>query len=144
MATVERYENADGTTLYMVRYRQPNNVQTKRRGFTTKRDAEAFAATVEVDKMRGDYVAPALGRVTVDQLGPAWLHRKQQHTAPSHYRTLETAWRVHVAPVWGPVPVADIDTLAVETWIAAMSAKGAGASVVVWARPAGRVDSSVH
>jgi hypothetical protein len=90
VATIERYQNASGATLYMVRYRQPNNVQTKRRGFATKHAAEAFAASVEVKKITGSYVAPSLGRVTVGELGPAWLDRKCQHTAPSHYRTLET------------------------------------------------------
>jgi hypothetical protein len=73
------------------RYRKPDNRQTWKRGFTRKRDAEAFAATVEVSKMRGEYVAPSVG-----ELAGAWLNRKRQHTAPSHYRMLDSAWRVHV------------------------------------------------
>jgi hypothetical protein len=35
----------------MVRYRTPPHTQTKKRGFTTKRSAEAFANTVEVEKL---------------------------------------------------------------------------------------------
>jgi integrase len=130
MATIERY-TAAGATRYMVRYRTPANRQTKKRGFETKRAAQEFAATVEVSKLDGSYVAPTLGRVTVGELGTAWLNRKRQHTAPSHYRMLESAWRVHVQPGWAAVPVADVDTLAVETWIAAMGAKGAGATTVL-------------
>ena len=38
---------------FVVRYRTPQHTQTKKRGFKTKRDAEAFAATVEVEKMTG-------------------------------------------------------------------------------------------
>ena len=79
--------------------------QTDKRGFTTKRDAEAFAASVEVSKLKGEYVAPALGRATVGELAAAWLARKQQATAPSNYRMIESAWRVHVAPRWGRVSV---------------------------------------
>ena len=69
MATISKYQTASGATLYRVRYRTPDRRQTQKRGFTTKRDAEAFAATVEVTKMRGEYVAPSLGRVTVGRAG---------------------------------------------------------------------------
>ena len=84
MATVERYETKNGATLYMVRYRTPERGQTMKRGFRTKRDAELFAATVEVAKARGDYVAPALGRVTIGELAADWLarsSRRRRHRA---------------------------------------------------------------
>ena len=60
-------------------------------------------------KRRGEYVAPSLGRVTVGEVAAEWLERKQQATAPSHHRMLESAWRVHVAPRWASVSVADVD-----------------------------------
>jgi hypothetical protein len=56
MATIESYETAAGKR-YQVRYRTPQRTQTKKRGFRTKRDAQEFAATVEVEKMTGQYVA---------------------------------------------------------------------------------------
>ena len=61
MATISKYQTASGAWLYRVRYRTPDLRQTDKRGFTSKRDAERFAATVEVAKMRGEYVAPTLG-----------------------------------------------------------------------------------
>ena len=102
MATIESYQTAAGKR-YQVRYRTPQRTQTKKRGFRTRRDAEAFAATVEVRKMTGEYVRPSLGRVTVAELAPAWLSRKESDVARSNYRTLEIAWRVHVEPAvgWG-------------------------------------------
>ena len=106
MATISRYQNTSGATRYRVRYRTPERGQTQRRGFKTKRDAEAFAATVEVSKLKGEYVAPALGRVSVDELATDWLARKKQATAPSHYRMLEPTYRTHVRPQWGAVSVA--------------------------------------
>jgi hypothetical protein len=66
-----------------------------------KRDAQEFAATVEVEKMSGQYVAPSLGMITVGAMAPTWLSRKQSDVAPSNYRTLESAWRIHVQPVGG-------------------------------------------
>ena len=59
MATIESYATAAGKR-YQVRYRTPQRTQTKKRGFKTKRDAQEFAATVEVEKMAGQYVAPKL------------------------------------------------------------------------------------
>ena len=114
----------------MVRYRTPQRTQTKKRGFKTKRDAQEFANTVEVEKMTGAYVAPSLGIITVGELAPAWLSRKESDVAPSNYRTLESAWRIHVKPVWGTARVADVDLAAVERWIATMR-KSSGATTVV-------------
>jgi integrase len=123
VATVEKYQNASGATLYMVRYRQPNNVQTKRRGFKTKRAADAFAASVEVKKMTNEYVAPTLGRVTVGKLGPWWLARQQGHMKPSGWRSYESAWRIHVAPRWESVPIAEIRYSDVAAWVAELSSR---------------------
>jgi integrase len=131
MATIEKYQTAGGATLYRVRYRTPGNKQTDKRGFRTKRDAQRWANNVEVTKLTGEYVAPSLGRITVDELSADWLAHKKQATAPSHYRMLESAWRIHVKPKWGSVSVADVDVLGVEAWIAAMGTKGAGATTVL-------------
>jgi hypothetical protein len=131
MATIERYENKAGTTLYAVRYRTPDHRSTYKRGFTTKREAQAWANSVEVNKMTGSYIAPALGRITVAEIAPNWLARKQTATARSHYRTLESSYRNHVATRWGRVSVADIDLPGVESWIAAMVRRGASATVVL-------------
>ena len=131
MATIERYETKGGGKLWLVRYRKPDRKQTTRRGFTTKRNAQMFAATVEVSKARGEYVAPAMGRVTIAELAPEWLARKESSTAPSHYRTLESAWRVHVMPRWGSVPLACVDVLGVEQWITELTTKGAGTTTIL-------------
>jgi integrase len=118
----------------MVRYRKPNNAQTSKRGFKTKRDAHRWANTVEVKKLTGDYIAPSLGKATVHELSAAWLARKKQATAESYYRTLETSYRVHVQPHWGSVSVADVDVLGVEAWVAKMGRDGSGATTVIRAQ----------
>ena len=123
MATIEPYQTASGATLYAVRYRKPDNKQTWKRGFARKRDAQAFAATVEVSKMRGEYVAPSLGKVTVGELGPRWLERQRGHMKPSGFRSYESAWRVHVAPRWARTAIADLRFSDVQAWVAELSAK---------------------
>jgi len=129
MATVEAYTTASGAKRYRVRYRTPDRRQTSRRGFRTKRDANAFAATVEVDKMRGLYRDPAAGRVTIDELSMVWLRAKQHQLAESSYHSYSTAWRVHVQPRWGAVQVAAVEPVAVQDWVSELSASRSRAVV---------------
>lgn len=121
MATIEPYTTADGQKRYRVRYRTPDRRQTSKRGFTTKRDAKEFAATVEVDKLRGLYRDPSAGRVTVDELAVPWLAVKKHQLAPSSYHSYETSWRVHVRPRWGDVRVADVAASRVQEWVSEMA-----------------------
>ncbi len=146
MATISKYQTASGATLYRVRYRTPDRGQTDKRGFKTKRDAEAFANTVEVTKARGEYVAPSLGRVTVGELGPAWLERKRGHMKPSAYRSYENAWRVYVEPRWRAAKVGEIRHTGVQAWVAELSSKGSSASrvITIYSVLAGILDDAVH
>ena len=80
--------------------------------------------------MTGTTVAPSLGLVTVGELAPAWLSRKESDVAESNYRMLESARRVHVQPVWGSTRIADIDLNPVEWWIATMRRKSAATTVI--------------
>jgi hypothetical protein len=120
-----------GTTLYRVRYRTPDHRSTQKRGFTTKRDAEMFAATVEVAKMRGEYVAPTVGKTTIGELGPAWLQRQRGHVKPSSLRAYESAWHVHIAPRWATRRIADIRRSDVAAWVANLSASRGPATVAM-------------
>lgn len=129
MATVSRYTTADGIR-WRVRYRRPDRSQTDKRGFKTKRDAEAFAVTVEASKLTGQFIPEKAGQVTIGELAPLWLERKQQSTAASNYRMIESAWRVHVAPQWANRRVKDVTLIEVESWVSKLRAKGSGATTV--------------
>lgn len=121
MATIESYETSTGAKRYMVRYRTPQQTQTKKRGFRTKRDAQEYANNVEVSKASGTYVAPSRGRVTIAELGVGWLERQTAHTKPSSQRSRESAWRVHVLPRWGNARVSTIKATDMQAWIAQLS-----------------------
>ncbi|MEV6255574.1 site-specific integrase [Nocardia sp. NPDC051911] len=116
MATIEPYETKSGKR-YRVRYRTPSGRQTDKRGFRRKIDAEKFAATVEVSKMRGEYIAPSMGRMTVGELGPKWIAR-QVHIKPSWAERVDSIWRVHIEPQWGARQLASIERSEVRDWIA--------------------------
>ena len=122
MATIERYSTASGALLYSVRFRTPQHRQTRKRGFKTKREAELFAATVEVSKAKGEYIGPSAGRLTIGELGPLWLARQHGHMKPSGFRSLDSAWTVHVAPRWGRVRISEVRFSDVQAWVSDLAA----------------------
>lgn len=152
------YDTKTKGRRYVVMYRAPGKVHPgPSKPFSTIRDAKEFQHRLEVQKADGEYLNPALAKVTVAELaaGPpedpasaGWLRKKKAETAPSNYRTLETAWRVHVKPRWGHLQIGDqaeINVDTVETWIAELVEHGYSATVVIRAYGvlAGIFDSAV-
>lgn len=129
MATIKRYQTASGER-WEVRYRQPNGITSRKRGFTTKRDASAWAAKAEASKAEGAFVSPSRGRVIVGDLAAGWLVRQQQTLSPSYYRTISYAYGKHIEPKWAMVPVSKVDSLDVKTWAASLTRNGSSATVV--------------
>ncbi|OYN78890.1 site-specific integrase [Mycolicibacterium sphagni] len=127
MATIEKYETTSGTTRYRVRYRTPDRRQTDKRGFRTKRDAEAWANQLEVDKRRGAYVAPAAGRVQLGEYAREWLgskHKLKPSTRARYQVVLDTFIADHAA-----VAIGDVSRQLVREWVADLSRTHAPASV---------------
>lgn len=127
MATIEKYETTAGATRYRVRYRTPDRRQTTKRGFRTKRDAEAWANQVEVDKRKGAYVAPAAGRVKLGEYATEWLeskHKLKPSTRSRYQVVLSTFIAAH-----SEVALGDISRQLVREWAADLSRTHAAASV---------------
>lgn len=123
MAAVDRYSLASGATRWRVRYWTPGGTQTTRRGFATRREALAFARSVETDKSTGRYVPAAGGRVLVADLGPGLLARKRGVIKPSSMHSVESAWSVHVEPRWGSTPVGRVTHADVSAWVSELSGR---------------------
>lgn len=121
MGTIKPYETRDGRR-YRVKYRTPDHKQTSKRGFTTKRDAELFLASIDVAIAKGEFIDPASARATVGDLGRDWLAVKEATLKPSSYRALADAWRVYVEPRWGSTQVSAVRHSAVAEWVRQLTA----------------------
>lgn len=130
MATIETYVLASGAKRYRVRYRTPENRSTDKSGFTTKRDAQAFAATVEVSKLSGTYIAPAAGRITVGEVAREWLDFASATIKATTMAKHESAWSFRVQPRWGAVAIGDVRPPAIKAWVAELHASGVGAASI--------------
>ncbi|WP_237221835.1 tyrosine-type recombinase/integrase [Rothia nasimurium] len=122
MASIHKYlAEGKGTerqrTRWRVYYKNDKDKWTSKAGFKTKAEAQQFMSGVEVAVSRNEYVTPSGSRAKVGELAPAWLSKKETALAASSYRKLESAWRIHVAPVWGDRVLKTILPTEVEMWV---------------------------
>lgn len=97
MASIRKRTVRDGYR-YDVFYRDPDHQQTSKT-FTKKADADAFANTVEADKLRGAYIAPNAGKKTFESYAKAWL---EVQTFDGVTRdAVGLRFKKHVYPVFG-------------------------------------------
>ena len=114
MGSISPYDSAQGRR-YRVRYRKPDQTQTDKRGFRTKREAELFLASVELDKARGGYIDPGRARVTIEQWMDIWLSSRTDVRATTRDR-IEGIVTKHVNPKLGHLPLSDLTRLGVQQW----------------------------
>lgn len=127
MAAISRYRTTRGETRWRVRYRTPEKRQTDKRGFRTKRDAQAWAEQLEVDKRRGLYIAPSAGRVTLGEYAAEWLaskHKLKPSTRARYQVVLDTAIADHAG-----IAIGDVSRALVREWVSDLSVDLAAASV---------------
>lgn len=134
MASVRRHPHGG----WQVRYRDPDGRQ-RSKTFPRKALAERYAATVEVDMVRGEWVDPERGRVLLSEWSDQWL-ATVVHVRPKTLAGYESLLKTRVLPEFGSTPLARIEQQAVAAWVAEMRAKGLSASRI---RQAYRVLSSM-
>ncbi len=125
MGSVKPYDTAKGRR-YRVRYLRPDQQPTQKRGFTTKRAAELFLATVEVDISQGRYIEPSLARVTVAEWMQTWLAARGDLRATTRSRVTHIIHK-HIDPALGPIRIGNLTRLQVQEWASALP--GAPATV---------------
>jgi len=120
MGSVHPYQTKDGKR-YLVRYFKPDRTQAAKRGFKTKREAEAYLASNEVSITQGTYVDPTTALIHIGELGEEWLKSQSAVLKPSTMHPLKSAWRTHVMPRWGKRRLDSIRHSDVRAWVAELS-----------------------
>lgn len=128
----------DGSRRYQVRYVGPDG-RERAKTFGRKADADRFAASVETDKARGEWIDPRLGKTTVAEWAEGWLGRLA-HVQPKTRVGYESLLKTCVLPAFGTTPLARVEQPAVAAWVAEMRGRGLSASRI---RQAYRVLSSL-
>lgn len=129
MGSVHSYTTSEGKR-YLVRYLKPDRSQAAKRGFRTKREAEAYLSTIDVAITQRQYVDPSDARITIAELGAVWLEDQAAVLKPSSMHPLESCWRVHVQPRWGSTRVSDVRYSDARSWVTQLSRTHSATTVI--------------
>lgn len=123
-ATVEKYfqKRTGDKPWYRVRWRDEQHQSRCKRGFTRKKDADAYAANLNKSLLDGTYIDPQAGQISFGYLAQQWLEGKRGTTKKKYFDTLESAYRIHVEPVWADRSIASIRRSEIQTWVSRQSA----------------------
>jgi integrase len=108
---------------YRVRYTDPDG-RERSKSFPDrdKRAAEAFLVTVEADQLRGAYIDPQAGRISLRRYATEWL--AGQTFDESTREATESRLRVHVYPYLGDRGLSSIRPSHVQAWDRALQQQG--------------------
>ena len=127
MGSVEPYTTKAGRR-YRVLYRKPDHGQTQRRGFRTKKEAELFLASTELDKARGVFVDVGRARIRLVEWTEEWFANRVD-LRPSTRDRVAGIIRRDLTPSIGAYPLGEITPSVVQRWIAELSGRLGPASV---------------
>jgi integrase len=83
---------------------------------------------METDKQRGDYHDPAAGKVLFGEIGKRWLDSRAAD--PSTILRYETAYRLHVIPIFGSRQIRAIKPSQIQAWIVQLSERFEPSTVI--------------
>lgn len=117
MASIKKRPNGQ----WRARYRDETGKEHARH-FPRKVDAQNWVDQVTASVVRGDYVDPKAGKVTLSAYAGPW--EAVQVSSESTRRVVDNALRLHLLPELGAYPIAAIRTSQVQGFVKALEAKG--------------------
>lgn len=114
MAHVTKRTTKSGEPRYDVKWRLPDG-KVRTRTFARRKDADAFRATVETERLRGVVTDPRRARVTVQSYAAAWMNRRtdiRPKTRAKYHYLIER----HIIPALGTYGVGEVAPSVVRGW----------------------------
>ncbi len=125
MAHVRQVSRKEGKLAHEVRWRESG--RERQRTFTVRRDADRFALKVENEMAEGNSTEPLVkNSKTFREVAEASIAASAKNLKASTANGYDTAYRVHIYPVFGARRISTITSLEVEQWLAGMQAKVSG------------------
>ncbi len=126
--SVQRYTTKSGKVRYRARVKHHGR-EVATSVFDRKRDAEAWEDDQKRRLRLGEWHDPRRGQVALSVVAVDWL--ESRNSLKRKTLSLEAAaWRNHIEPKFGKVPVASITSADIATWVGRMIATGAAQSTV--------------
>jgi integrase len=116
MASIDK--RPDGR--YRARWREYPGGPQKTKSFARQIDAKNFLTEIEHSRLRGTYVDPAAGRITVAQYATAWVDRRRASWRPRSLERFEGELARWILPAFGTWPIASVKRAHIEQWAAGL------------------------
>lgn len=124
MASIKRRDNGQ----WRARYRDETGREHARH-FERKMDAQRWLDQVTAAVVRGDYVDPRAGKVTLRSYAKVW--EDVQVSSEGTKRIVDNALRLHLLPELGDCPLSAVRPTAVQAFVKKLESKGLQASTIV-------------
>ena len=124
MGNIQKRENG----RWRARYRDPSG-RERARHFARKIDAERWLVSMESTKHRGEWIDPAMSRITVGDWSQRWIDGQSQ-LKPQTRERYRNIVRVQIVPEWEHVRLSAISHADVVAWVAKLVSDGYAASTV--------------
>lgn len=112
---------------WRVRWNDPHTGETRTALFERKADAERHDVSMQADISRGQYIDPRAGKITISEYAAQW--RRNQLHRDSTADMVERAFRLHILPVLGHLPLADARASHLRAWVKVTAENLAASSV---------------
>jgi integrase len=112
-----------GRAVWVARVRGPDG-RERSNVFVTRIDAERFMSGSEVSKGRGEWVDPALGRISLSDWANVWLRAVRPALKPKTALSYESLINSRLAPVIGDYRIGGLAPMDVQSWINEMRSDG--------------------
>lgn len=140
MAHVQKRTRTNGSPVYVVKWRTPDGKHRSKGGFRTKKEADAYAVTVDYSAKRGAVFDPRSGEVPFREAAQLWLesrHDLKPRTRAGYTYALAPAAQhrgdarqLCIDAVFGGYPLNAITRPYISEWISRMVAAGKKPSTV--------------
>lgn len=140
MARVQKRIKANGTTVYVAKWRLANGQDRSKGGFSTKKAARDYGNQQESDASKGVGYDPGKGRILFRDAAAIWLESRTADTrnnAANHRAALAPAAQrrgdgktLGIDAVFGGVPLNKITRQSIQTWVNQLSEAGKAPSTV--------------
>lgn len=86
-------------------------------GWPNKTAAKKRLITLKADQLRGDFIDPRAGRLTVADWVTAWWPGHETGLKPTSVQSEGSRVRMHIVPLLGHLALDEVDNLAIQAWI---------------------------
>jgi integrase len=92
--------------------------ETLESGFPTKTAAKTRMIGLKADQLRGEYIDPRGGKLTLNEWLDAWWPVYEASVRPGTLPAEEARMRNHIRPLLGYLPLDEIDHMVIQRWVA--------------------------